>query len=422
MDKETVYLDEETEYAKKMEIIHSDSEGDPNEDPEIRHDRKTEKYLDMIYDQYMAANEEYRKKLSKKEKNQERKKQEIPEDLTNFSKFSKKYSVEDELEMYDDKPDNELLMAPNEVADKRASIWFDSDLFNNIEGENEDEEAINKMLQEKLKRKRESQTKSEEELLDAEPQVDNPASKKRKIGPEHFVQVKSHQDSDKEDIGKPKKLVSPYDVDNAEFEEVPPTDHVDDDPDDYEDYQRAEMLALGTLLNNPVSRNEVVDKTINKYMFPEDYELPAWFKDDENKHNKVHMPITKEMMAQYKEDLKAINARTTKKVAEAKARKRKKYVLKLEKARTKAKAIVANAELSEREKVKQIQKLYKGQLNKVKPQKIYVVGRRKVVSSKIPRGKNVRLKVVDLRLKKDKRAKKASEKRKKMMRRSKKSK
>jgi len=76
---------------------------------------------------------------------------------------------------------------------------------------------------------------------------------------------------------------------------------------------------------------------------------------------------------------------------------------KLEKARAKAK-IIAASESSEREKIRQIQKLYKGQLKRAKTNKVYVVGR-KFTSKSIPTGKNVRIKLVDPRLKKDKRGK-----------------
>lgn len=50
--------------------------------------------------------------------------------------------------------------------------------------------------------------------------------------------------------------------------------------------------------------------------------LPEWFLDDEGKHNKPNLPVTKEAMNQLREKIKALNARPIKKVAEAKARKK----------------------------------------------------------------------------------------------------
>jgi len=197
----------------------------------------------------------------------------------------------------------------------------------------------------------------------------------------------------------------------TDFEEVPQTDFRD--YDDYDLEEKAEILAMGNLLHDPTKRSEIMDKEFNRRMYVNEPDLPEWFAEDERKHNKPLLPVTKEMVAQYKLELKEINSRTTKKVAEAKARKKKKYLEKLQKARAKAKSIVANSEYNDREKVKEIQKLYKGQLKKIKPEKVYVIGR-KVVSSKLPRGKNVRVKLVDPRLKKDKRGRKAADRRKEM--------
>ena len=51
--------------------------------------------------------------------------------------------------------------------------------------------------------------------------------------------------------------------------------------------------------------------------------MPAWFVDDENKHRKKPVPVTREMVEEYKEKWKQINARPIKGLAEAKARKKR---------------------------------------------------------------------------------------------------
>jgi len=321
----------------------------------------------------------------------EKKKFEIPENLTDFDKYMELKKLEDNLDDVDDSEvDNELIIEPNQLITKRASMWFDSPLFADVDEDEDEEEDEDEAI------------KSNKRKLEPSPEDDNtPNAKKPKLEEESkSVNSKSTTDS------KPDE--------NTPFIEVPrePVNPEELSIDDYDINDKAEILALGKLmLDNPVSRNEVMESTTNRYMFPDDGRLlPEWFKDDEDKHNKPQLPVTKEMVAKYREELKAIDSKSTKKVTEAKARKRKRYLLKLQQARSKAKAIVDSGDLTERDKVKQIQKLYKGQLSKVKPHKVYVIGRR-VVSSNIPKGKNVRMKLVDPRLKKDKRGKKASENR-----------
>ena len=52
--------------------------------------------------------------------------------------------------------------------------------------------------------------------------------------------------------------------------------------------------------------------------------LPDWFAEDEKKHRRKFIPLSKEQIEEYKEKHRAINVKTIKKVAEAKARKKRK--------------------------------------------------------------------------------------------------
>ena len=92
---------------------------------------------------------------------------------------------------------------------------------------------------------------------------------------------------------------------------------------------------------------------------------------------------------------KEIDARPAKKVAEAKARKKRVAIRKLEKVRKKANAISDRTEIFDRSKRKQIEQLYKRVVPK-RPKKEYVVAK-KGVQVRAGKGKVI----VDRRMKKD---------------------
>ena len=64
---------------------------------------------------------------------------------------------------------------------------------------------------------------------------------------------------------------------------------------------------------------------IYRYTFNDD-NLPEWFINDERKHSRPHLPVTKAQIQEYKARQKAIDARPIKKMAEAKARKKQKVI------------------------------------------------------------------------------------------------
>ena len=61
----------------------------------------------------------------------------------------------------------------------------------------------------------------------------------------------------------------------------------------------------------------------DRYAFHDD-NLPDWFMKDEKQHMKRRMPVTKADIQEYKAQMKAVDARPIKKIAEAKGRKKKK--------------------------------------------------------------------------------------------------
>ena len=82
---------------------------------------------------------------------------------------------------------------------------------------------------------------------------------------------------------------------------------------------KAETRALAKLMLRKKDRNEILDSTYNRYVTYEDKSvLPEWFLEDEAKHYKPPIIVTKEMAAEEKKLLKEYNERPSKKVMEAK--------------------------------------------------------------------------------------------------------
>ncbi|KAJ0985878.1 hypothetical protein J5N97_004234 [Dioscorea zingiberensis] len=205
------------------------------------------------------------------------------------------------------------------------------------------------------------------------------------------------------DLTKPKSQVSQQE----DFEIVPaePIKTSDDDDsssdasEDLDDYEKAEISALGIKMLRKKLRNQIIDDGYNKYMFDDDEEqLPLWFSQEEKRHCQPMKPVTREEVAAMRAQFREIDARPAKKVAEAKARKKRIAMKKLEKARQKATAISDQTDISERSKDKMINQLYKKAVPK-RPQKEYVVAK-KGVQVKAGKGKVL----VDRRMKKDARS------------------
>ena len=161
-------------------------------------------------------------------------------------------------------------------------------------------------------------------------------------------------------------------------------------------------------------RLKILNSSYNRYAFEDDEKVPKWFLEDEAKHNKPIKPVTKAEVLAEKEYLRKITVRMPKKILEAKARKRNKLNKRLQKIRKQAEGIANQDEYTEISKVKQIEKLYKREINKSKEKKKYIISR----SWSNNKGKDSRnIRHVDRRMKKDKRAIKAREKRNKKYKR-----
>eukprot|EP00049_Salpingoeca_infusionum_P004700 m.82537 g.82537 ORF g.82537 m.82537 type:complete len:254 (-) comp12692_c0_seq7:286-1047(-) len=145
----------------------------------------------------------------------------------------------------------------------------------------------------------------------------------------------------------------------------------------------AHGLALATEMFVRRKKRELIDAAYNRYAH-NDSALPAWFNSEEEEHLRPTMPITKEMVNEIRERERELNARPIKKVMEAKARKKMKTQRLMTKLNTQAEVIANNDSLTEREKGRQIEKLY-GQMRRQNQQeKMTLVRARKATAQKRP--------------------------------------
>lgn len=161
--------------------------------------------------------------------------------------------------------------------------------------------------------------------------------------------------------------------------------------------EHLEALSLGFLLSKHSTANDLIDSSYNRYMFNDPEGLPDWFVEDEKKYNRPQLPMTKEVMERLRRQFQN-DDRTIKKEREALARKKRRIERFRQQQKAKIDSINNDEDMNDSAKLKAIQKLMKGSALK-RPGKTYVVGKK---GAKGGRG----VKVVDRRLKKDKRGEK----------------
>lgn len=161
------------------------------------------------------------------------------------------------------------------------------------------------------------------------------------------------------------------------------------------------------LVNREKTKTQLVDEGFNRYSFNSRDGLPSWFLDDEAKHYKTNIPVTKEAVAALRAKQRALDARPIKKVAEAKARKKHRAALRLEKAMKKAEGVNETTDMSEKEKASQIEKLMRKGASSVKGKRakdqvkvIVAKGAHKGLKGR-PKGVKGRYTMVDARMKKE---------------------
>ena len=172
---------------------------------------------------------------------------------------------------------------------KKKLVKFDDD---------EDSDDVDKVVEKKV-----TEFDSENDMSDEEPvqgfinplsipkPVPQEKSKKRKQSAENFssddeMDDIKHKEKDKKPNKRQKK-------EKDEFEVVPQENFSDVESLDSDGI--AETRAIAKLMLRKKTRGEILDNSFNRYAFHDDPgALPSWFKDDEGKHNKAALPVTKE--------------------------------------------------------------------------------------------------------------------------------
>ena len=174
----------------------------------------------------------------------------------------------------------------------------------------------------------------------------------------------------------------------------------------------AEIQAIGSLMTHKKSRLEVIEAGFNRYARDDPEDLPDWFLEEEEKFTRKQLPLTKELMQQYRAKLREINARPIRKEAEAQGRRKRRMERKMASLKQQASSLVMDdgddpsAGQGSIHKAKQIVRGMKAVKREGKRKTVFLAvqkrgGPSKQISGEGGRGAKVAM--VDRRLKKDRR-------------------
>ena len=412
--------DELYEYMQKNDIDIENLEEPKAEEEEEEDEEKDSKeinYSDLTEDDYidmMNEDIEENKRLYQEEKEIKKRNKEKGE----------KKKKKGEIELVKNEADeNDEILDNEKIEEEEENEGDDSALYDEEEEEDDNEEN-----------EEDKELPLVEEEIKNDIIINNPLRKAKKIEQGNKDISKNIKNKKADDQSEEEDNNLSYDTDeelNEEKKDINennnnvnllnkktnrPKDESssDEESDGYNSDEKAEIRAIAKKMLRKKERLKILNSSYNRYAFEDDGKVPKWFLEDESKHNKPQKPITKAEVLAEKEYLKKITVRMPKKVLEAKARKRNRLNKRLQKIRKQAEGIANQDEYTEISKVKQIEKLYKREINKSKEKKKYIISR----SWNNNKGKDSRnVRHVDRRMKKDKRAVKAREKRNKKYKR-----
>lgn len=277
------------------------------------------------------------------------------------------------------------LMDVSESKVAAASKFFDRDTFNDIDLEKEFEtDLVDKIASARVKDQPKGTT-------DNEPF-------RRKLSQAELSRFDDGIPSDEEEIGDAKSSDSDSDTDEEVSGKKSIKKQLKLDP---------EGLALASMMiSSDKIKRDIEDEGWNRYSHADAHLAPKWFREEEEKYCRRNIPVRPELVAEYKQRLRQIDAKPIKKELQAKARKKRRAMRKMEKVRKKVESVTTNEDLTQKEQINQIKNIYKS-ATKTKKREIKSVVQRKGLPTKKPtKGK---YKMVDARMRKDLRAKQRRE-------------
>ena len=274
-------------------------------------------------------------------------------------------------------------IAPMKGKSILADRWFSNPIFASTGGDDDSEDDIAPVHHDSIKELAESD-------LPVIPLSDKQEKKRKRKEKNGGVSGSAAGNTD--DI----EVVAP-----PTFEERPSMDEI------------AEIQAMGSLMVSKKSRMALVDAGFNRNAYDDNEDLPDWFKEEEEKFNRKQLPLTKELMQQYRAKLREINARPIRKEAEAQGRRKRRMERKMASLKQQAASLVGGDEddpfggQGSIHKAKQIVRSMKAVKREGKRKTVFMAVQRKGGSSKQvggEGGKGAKVAMVDRRLKKDRRA------------------
>lgn len=302
---------------------------------------------------------------------------------------------EEDIEEGDENVMNEKTSKPVKIGQSSvlADRWFSNPIFAPVSREGDDSDGEAAVSSGKGRRQHESIKELAESDLPVIPLSDKQEKKRKRKEKNGLSNGGNNGTNGGDDI----EVVAPQ-----TFEERPSLDEI------------AEVQAMGSLMVSKRSRMALIDSGFNRYSYDDTAEdLPDWFKEEEEKFNRKQLPLTKELMQQYRAKLREINARPIRKEAEAQGRRKRRMERKMASLKQQAASLVGGEDddpfggQGSIHKAKQIVKNMKAVKREGKRKTVFLAVQRKGGSSKQvggEGGKGAKVAMVDRRLKKDRRA------------------